>query len=200
MNSIKLVPLLLVLPALLAGGAMAADAARSNADEYEPNAEFPYGRPNPAAPAELSQFAFIVGANDCTEERLNQASGEWVAGERTWDAYYYINGYAIRDTGRSGNTSNGNIRIYDANLGQWKVHFFSMPVYGTGIWTGGMEGDEMILRLPQKAPGTDLDGFSTLTFSNISVDGFDWVGEWISGDGEIVFPFWSISCHKRSAP
>ena len=79
-----------------------------------------------------------------------------------------MNGYAIRDTGRSGAATNGNIRLFDALEKQWKVSFFSMPSYGSGVWTGGMEGENMVLKQPQKAPGTDFDGFSRLTFSNIS--------------------------------
>lgn len=166
---------------------------------FEPGPAYPYGRPNPEAAPELSQFAFIIGANDCNEERLNQATGEWIENQRSWDGYYTMNGHAIRDTGRSGATTNANIRLYDSVTGQWRVTFFSMPVYGTGTWSGGMEGENMVLRLPQKAPGTDIDGFSTLTFSNISDTGFDWSGVWVSADGEVEFPFWRISCTKRQS-
>lgn len=175
------------------------DPARPAALAYEPSTRFPFGRPHPDAPPQLQEFAFMIGQNDCVDERLNQATGEWVTSARTWDAYYYLNGRAIRDTGRSGATTNGNVRIFDIGSGQWRVTFFASPTYGTGTWVGGMEGDNMVLRLPQKAPGTDIDGFSTLTFSNISEQGFDWSGVWISADGEARFPFWRISCHKRSA-
>lgn len=191
-----------ILPVLITGavlGACQSSAPRPAALAYEPDAEFPFGRPNPEAPPELQQFAFMVGQNDCVDERLNQATGEWVTTERTWDAYYYLNGRAIRDTGRSGATTNGNVRIFDIGSGQWRVTFFSAPVYGTGTWVGGMEGEEMVLRLPQKAPGTEIDGFSTLTFSNISAQGFDWSGVWVSADGDVEFPFWRISCEKRQA-
>lgn len=171
---------------------------RPAALSYEPSAEFPFGRPNPAAPPELAQFHFIVGQSNCEEELLNGATQEWVEGQRTWDASYYMNGFAIRDAGRTGSGgNNGNIRIFNPATGQWQVHFFSMPVYSNGIWSGGMEGDNMVLRQPQKAPGTDLDGVSRLTFSNISDEGFDWAGEWVSDDdADIVFPFWRISCSK----
>lgn len=176
---------------------VSAGEERSENLAYEPSIEHPYGQRNPEAPEQLEQFAFMIGQNDCTDERLNNATGEWDSGTRSWDAYYYMNGYAIRDTGRSGGTTNANIRLYDVAAQEWIVTFFSMPAYGTGTWRGGMEGDNMVLRLPQKAPGTDIDGFSRLTFSNISDSGFNWDGEWVSSDGSVVFPFWRIRCTKR---
>lgn len=163
---------------------------------YEPSAAYPFGRANPDAPPELAQFAFMVGRNDCVEQRIDNATGEWSEGERSWDAHYYMNGFAIRDSGRSGATTNSNVRIFDSAAGEWAVTFFSAPAYGSGTWRGKMEGENMVLRLAQKAPGTDFDGFSTLTFSNISARGFDWTGEWISADGSVVFPFWKIQCQK----
>jgi len=166
---------------------------------YEPSTDYPYGRPNPEAPAELSQFAFMIGANDCTEERLNNSTGEWDTGVRTWDAKYYMNGYAISDTGRSGKSNNGNIRIYDPATEQWVVTYFSMPVFGTGTWRGGLVNDELVLEQPQRAPGTELEGVSRLTFSDISAQGFNWTGAWVSNDDpSLIFPFWRISCSKRN--
>jgi len=173
-----------------------ADTERSGASGYEPSNSYPFGRPHPDAPPELTQFHFMVGKSDCTEERLNNATQQWEQSARTWDAHYTMNGFAIFDSGRSGNASNGNMRIFDPASKQWQVHFFSMPIYGSGTWAGGMEGDNMVLRQPQKAPGTDFDGFSRLTFSNISDQGFDWIGEWVSEDDSVVFPFWRISCQK----
>ncbi len=172
------------------------DASRELTQLYDPNDEYPFGRKNPAAPVELSQFHFMVGQNDCEEQRLNNVSGEWVAGIRSWDAHYYMNGYAIRDGGASATSTNGNIRIFDPSEKQWNVTFFSMPAYSSGVWKGVKEGGNIVLKQAQKAPGTDFDGFSTLTFSNISAAGFDWSGEWISEDGSVVFPFWRVQCRK----
>jgi hypothetical protein len=163
---------------------------------YEPSEQYPYGRANPDAPEELMQFNFMVGRNDCTEQRLNSATGDWTEAERSWDAYYFMNGYAIRDEGRSGSATNGNIRVYNAEAGEWVVTFFSAPVFSSGIWRGKKDGENIVLRQAQQAPGTDLDGYSTLTFSNISAQGFEWTGEWISEDGSVVFPFWRIQCQK----
>lgn len=191
------IAILVPLTLSLAIASVSASEDRAQSLLFEPSSEYPFGRPNPEAPQQLSQFAFMIGQNDCTDERLNNASAEWDKSTRTWDAYYYMNGYAIRDTGRSGGATNGNIRVFDRGAQEWVVTFFSMPTYGSGIWRGGMEGDKMVLKLPQKAPGTDIDGFSRLTFSNISTTGFNWDGEWVSEDGSVVFPFWRIRCTKR---
>lgn len=163
---------------------------------YDPNETYPFGRSNPSAPKELAQFEFLIGNNDCTEERLNNTSGEWEKGQRSWDAMYFMNGFGIVDSGGSSGSSNSNVRVYDSDKKQWSVTYFSMPQYSSGVWTGGLVDEKIVLKQPQKAPGTDFDGFSQLTFSKISTLGFDWLGEWVSVDGSVVFPFWRISCHK----
>ncbi len=172
-------------------------AQRQAALPFEPSSDYPFGRANPEAPAQLQQFAFMIGENDCREERLNNASGEWEEGFRTWDAHYYLNGNAIRDTGRSGNATNGNIRVFDSATEQWHVTYFSTPVYGSGVWSGGLVEDRIELEQPQKAPGTEIEGINRLTFFNIGEDSFQWKGEWVSLDGSTVFPYWRISCTKR---
>ncbi len=196
MKSVSAWLVLVALFLLLSACQQTADRAASL--RYEPDSRYPFGRPNPEAPPQLAQFAFMIGHNDCREERLNNDSGEWDSSERTWDAYYYMNGFAIRDGGRSGVNSNGNIRIYDSATAQWRVSYFSMPNYSSAEWSGGLEGDRLVLRRPQQAPGTEIDGFSRLTFLNISATGFDWTGEWVSADGSVEFLFWRVSCRKRS--
>ena len=186
----------LLLCGLLCGLLAACTAQRELTSPYEPSRIAPYGMPNPDAPVELAQFDFLIGANDCHDERRQGNTDNWVSTQRSWDAHYTMNGYAIFDSGRSQTSANGNVRVFDPATGQWHVTFFSMPVYGSGVWTGGMAGESMVLTQPQKAPGTDLSGVSRLTFSNISSEGFDWIGEWVSSDGSYVFPFWRISCQK----
>lgn len=192
----KILNLLLLMVLLTA---CQANLPRVASSFYEPSEQYPFGRANPDAPPELAQFRFMVGRNDCSEQRLNNATGDWVAAKRSWDGYYFMNGFAIRDEGRSGASTNANIRVYDTATQEWVVSFFSAPAYSSGTWRGKMEGEKLVLRQPQKAPGTDFDGFSTLSFSNISAQGFDWVGEWISEDGSLVFPFWRIQCQKVAA-
>ncbi len=173
-------------------------AAPASSREYEPGKQYPFGRPNPMAPQEISQFHFMIGNNNCVEERRDSSNGAWIEGQRSWDAHYTMNGFAIIDTGRSGQSSNGNMRLFDLETKQWVVTFFAMPVFSSGVWRGQLTGTDIVLKQPQKAPGLGLDGISRLTFHNITDTGFDWIGEWLSDDGTVVYPFWKISCKKST--
>ena len=164
--------------------------------EFDPSAEYPYGRPNPSAPEELAQFAFLIGHSDCTEKLRTPNSNDWVDGTRSWDAYYTLNGYAIMDGGVASRGANGNMRIYDPAIERWKVTFFSTPVVGAGVWIGGMSGTSVVLERSQQAPGSNIDGISRLTFSEITPTSFEWLGEWVSADESVQYPFWTISCRK----
>jgi len=139
-----------------------------------------------------------IGRNDCSEEKRNNATSEWNPAEnRIWDASWYMNGLAIRDWGTTGGGYTGNIRVFDTASGQWHVTYFSMPRYGSGVWSGGVEGANMVLTAPQKAPN-GMDGVSRLTFHDITPGGFKWKGEWVSADGTVVYPFWRIECTHSS--
>jgi hypothetical protein len=82
----------------------------------------------------------VIGKNDCSEQRLNNAKGDWVESLRAWDGHYFMNGLAIRDGGTSGATTNGNIRVYDAEANEWVVTFFLhlsiAQALGGVRWTG----------------------------------------------------------------
>jgi hypothetical protein len=73
-------------------------------------------------------------------------------------------------------------------------YFFSAPAYSSGSWRGKTEAENLVLRQPQKALGTDLDGFSILTFAGVSAQGLDWVREWVGEDGSVVFPLGRTQC------
>jgi len=142
--------------------------------QYEPSVVHPHGRPHPDAPAELAQFAFFIGAFDCTDGRLGP-NGEWIEFPAVWNGHYFMNGHAIQDQYWAPGFYTSNVRQYDESEDVWKVSFFSEPAYSTGIWVGGVEDDAIVLRRVIVQP----DGrtiVSRLTFSDISDDGFFWEG------------------------
>ncbi len=172
---------------------------------YDPSVRDPFGLPNPDAPPELAEFAFLAGNHNCLDERRSADGATWVKNDRLWDGRYTMNGFAIIDSGGVGGSANGNMRVYDATAGKWNVTFFSMPTYSSGVWQGNKVADDsgagysMVLSQPQNAPGMQREGVSRLTFSEISESGFNWIGEWVSKDGSIVYPFWKISCTRVGA-
>ena len=161
--------------------------------QFEANAAYPYGRPNPDAPDELRQFQFMIGDNECVDHIL-QDDGSWQEIKAKWNGTYFLNGYGIQDkywTDTSFVTS--NIRIFDPIRRKWMVTFFSMPDYSSGVWEVVMEEQRLVMR--QKRTGLDgTEALSRLTFYNITDHGFDWVAESIGDDG--VVQDWKSSCKK----
>ncbi len=160
---------------------------------FEPNVAYPHGRPNPNAPEELSQFAFMIGVNECNDEIID-GSGDSTKFSARWNAHYFLNGYGIQDqywTPDEFVTS--NIRIFDPKSSSWKVTFFGYPAYSSGVWEGGQEGDNLILRQFNAAKDGTLTE-SRLTFYNIKADSFDWKAENVKRD--VLSVSWTSSCRK----
>ena len=150
----------------------------------------PFGEPHPDAPPEIRQFEFLVGNHDCVEEVRNPETDEWFQGDKTWDGRYILGGRAIQDGGASPwrGFEATNIRVYDPDRATWVVSWFGTPAQ-RGIWEGGVEGDELVVR-----QGND-NGTSILTFHDISQNGFSWRAEFQPHGGEIRLQ-WRIRCEK----
>src|SRR5882762_136137 len=54
------------------------------------------GKPNPKAPAALSQFAFLIGQWRF-DAKFKSPKGQWQAFHGTWIGRYILDGYAIAD-------------------------------------------------------------------------------------------------------
>ena len=166
---------------------------------YEPSDEFPYGRPNPNVPAEFLDFSPMIGTCDCKSVQRNPDNTWADTLNAVWQFKYILNGWAIQDeTWLENKTNSSSIRQFNPDSAAWFVTFYSSnfanPTPPT--WKGAKENDDIVLNLPQKAPN-GMDGSSRLTFYEISDKGFRWKGEWVSTDGQFVFPFWTLDCVKR---
>ena len=65
--------------------------------DYEPSEAFPYGRPNPEAPQEITDFHPLIGKCNCTSTTRKQ-DGSWNdAVDMTWVFKYIMNGMAVQD-------------------------------------------------------------------------------------------------------
>lgn len=169
-----------------------------DAGMFVPDSDTPFGRVNPEAPPQTDQFSFMIGRFDCESQARNQDQSWQETKPMAWSAQYYLNGYGVLDYSSWNGRTAMSMRLYDEKNDRWSVTFFSAPNFsGTpGTWTGGKVGDKMILKKDQKSPNGN-EGISRLTFYDIREDGYRWVGEWVSADSSVVFPFWKIDCERQ---
>ncbi len=188
--------LLLLLSLALPGVSTSLAQEGSDWSAYEPNPIYPVGRRNPAAPVELEQFAFMLGACDCVD-RIRGADGSWTTTQAIWNATYFLNGWGIQDVYWSETFATTNLRIYDPEEQLWRVNFYRMPTstIGAGQWTGREEPSPEGRRMVMWAGSPDRRNGSRLTFSAIGEEGFEWVAETLQ-DGAAT-PSWTSSCRRR---
>ena len=169
--------------------------------DYEPNDANPYGSLNPDAPTAIGVYELLIGTCDCKFVSRKQ-DGTWKddSVKMEWKFKYIMNGTAVQDeVWRENGQMAGSLRQYNADSSKWYVSYYTNTSIPASLpaWSGATNeaGDIVLYRDKQAPNGTD--GFSRLTFHNISADGFDWKGEWISLDESTVYPFWMITCAKR---
>lgn len=168
---------------------------------YEPSVENPYGLPNPKAPPEIIDYQNMIGVCDCESTKRNK-DGTWAEPYgMIWEFKYIMNGLAVQDqTLKTNGEHAGSIRQFIADSSRWYVHnYTSKPSPQLGTWQGGKEGDNIVLNKSHKA-SNGMDGNYRITFYDISADGFNWIGEWVSIDKSIIYPTWKIQCTKRKSP
>ena len=84
----------------------------------------PFGAPNPDAPSELTQFAFLLGEWVC-DVRVRNENGDVTRLSATWVGRYILNGYVIADEFRMSNTKGTllmlgvNYRSYNREEKRW---------------------------------------------------------------------------------
>jgi len=168
--------------------------------QYEPTENHPYGMLNPAAPAGTADFDPLVGTCDCKSVSRNP-DGTWQDSlNMEWQFKYIMNGTAVQDeVWRENDLMAGSIRQYNADSALWYVSYYTSAVIPASLpaWSGAKDEEGNIVLYKDQLAPNGAEGFSILTFQNITSDGFNWKGEWISADESIVYPFWTISCAKR---
>jgi hypothetical protein len=165
--------------------------------------EHEYGKPNPDAPEELSQFGFLVGKWR-GETKLKREDGTWESLNASWEGRYVLDWYAIADEYRM-TTSAGeqlvlglNLRSYDGKRKAWNMKWLNaLP----GTWTdlgpeelGGVVADGKAISYSMKEP-VARHAFKRATCTNISADHFTWRGE-RSDDGKTWEQFLVIELYR----
>lgn len=163
------------------------------ATQHDPSPARPFGTPHPEAPAELEQFAFLIGAFRCESEApgINPHDPATPVTLKTlWRASYALDGRAIRDERIALGSVASNMRIFDAERNEWlivfanaapPVAFHQGPQVMGGTLAARQEGDAMVTRTE-----TTADDGSLLTsvtrFDAITSDGFTWSTQTLQGD------------------
>lgn len=173
-------------------------------NQYEPSKKNPYGQPNPKAPAQIIDYALMIGTCDCSSQSRNPDQTWADPVPMTWTFKYIMNGMAVQDeTLKADGAHSGSIRQYRADSARWFVHYYSSasPTPILPAWEGNKREKEHKIVLYRDSPAPNgTAGDYRLTFSEITQDGFKWIGEWVDKTESVVFPTWKIDCKKRKAP
>lgn len=153
--------------------------------------ESEYGRPNPNAAPELSQFAFLIGKwhGKAKLRREDDAIEEFQA---LWEGRYILDGYVIADEYRMTTLEGAllvlgvNLRTFDAKKKVWSLKWLNAL---SGSWTdlgpeelGGVTADAKGISYLMKEP-VARHAFTRATYTNISASHFTWLGD-RSDDGQ----------------
>lgn len=169
--------------------------------QYTSSPDQPYGAYNPEAPEQLKDFEPMIGSNLC-ESLLRNPDGSWQDTVSViWEFKYIFDGKAVQDiTWKEDGNHSMSIRQFNPDSSKWAVTYFSTSnaSFSPPTWSGGKtKNGDIVLTRPQKAPGSGSPGTNRLTFFDISDDSFNWIGEWVSEDESVVYPFWKIWCVKE---
>jgi len=166
---------------------------------FEASEAFPFGKPNPEAPKQITDYNLLIGECSCKSQSRNP-DGSWSDPiDMIWRWKYIMNGKAVQDeTIKEDGKNSGSIRQFIADSSKWYVHYYAsaLPTTSLRTWEGKKEENgNIVLFNEQKAPN-GTDGFSRLTFYDMSKTGYKWIGEWIDKTGNTTYPFWKIECKR----
>jgi len=146
--------------------------------------------PNPAAPAETSQYAFLIGEWECTT-RMMGPDRNYVEGRATWIGRYILDGWAIQDLWESetpeGSRFQGtNIRSFDPATGKWDNRWLPQGSLQWKEFESEQRGETMVMI---GGEGTDAVGsfIDRNTFHDIRSDSWRWRKDRSYDGGETWF-------------
>lgn len=169
--------------------------------EYEESSEHPFGRPNPKAAKNISDYAPMIGECDCKSYKRNQDLTWAEPVDMIWRFKYIMNGMAVQDESLKEDGSHaGSIRQYISDSSAWFVHYYNSqaPAAALPTWEGGYSEDGAIVLYKEHKAPNGMDGFYRLTFTEITSKGFNWIGEWVDPTESYEQATWKIECIKRS--
>jgi len=97
---------------------------------YQPNPDSPLEARNPAAPAGIDQYAFLIGDWD-SEVTLQRSNGEPLTYHATWHNHWIADGYVVMQEWRGPYATGIELRSYDAESNVWHGRNIYYPAPGT---------------------------------------------------------------------
>ena len=135
--------------------------------------------PNPSAPTETEQFAFMVGEWSCTTKGLQQDGTYTAPGTAKWKAWFILDGWAIQDEWISNQPSGSvfkgtNIRSYNPKIGKWECRWLPMGSLQWRHFVAEKVGGTVVMTMV--SPERDASGLyiDRNTFHNISKSSWSW--------------------------
>jgi hypothetical protein len=165
-------------------------------------------RPNPNAPAALSQFAFLLGAWRF-EAKFKSPQGESQTFHGTWIGRYILDGYAISDEykmfGSDGKVivHGMNFRVYDVAKKLWNIKWLNavdgtwMDLTSEELGGATVEGHSIsyIFTEPMGASGGWTQKYTRATYTSVSPAVFTWSGD-KSDDRKNWTQFMLVECRR----
>lgn len=133
--------------------------------------------PHEAYPQEMDLYGQFVGTWRVHNRYYDEHDGEWHENTREWAFGWVLDGRGVQDVLRADDGGIGaTVRVYDAKLGAWRVHWFGASAGDFGVLTGRRHGEEIW------QDGAQHDGrLIRWNFSDITSTSFRWRG-YISDD------------------
>jgi hypothetical protein len=167
-------------------------AAQAQEIQYQPNPDTPIGTRNPNAPPETAQYDFVIGDWEVVIN-FRDGGGNDTTYNARWHNSWIVGGYAVMQEWRGPYASGSEVRIYNAQAGEWEgfnvYNGWGAPKRATAHFADG----EMVVMIE---PVTDASGtfINRETYTNIADDRWEMYSErsydggetWVRGAYDLV--------------
>ena len=134
--------------------------------------------PNPKAPSETAEYAFMVGSWHCTSKSMKPDGTYSQPSKASWKGYFILDGWAIQDDWTRFDTEGKallfgtNIRSYNQKLAKWECRWLPTGSLEWKHFLSWRDGDTMVM----EGKGSDQRGdfIDRNTFYNIAADSWSW--------------------------
>jgi len=135
--------------------------------------------PNPNAPAETSQFAFLIGTWDCTTRSMRPDGSGFAEGKASWTGYWILGGWAIQDDWESrqpdGTVFRGtNIRSFNPRTRKWDNRWLPAGSLQWSYFEAEQKGDTMVMIGGEGTDGAGRGYLDRNVFHEIQADSWKW--------------------------